>query len=67
MCIATVQWMNFAGNLVVFLVDFYLHFVCVCRKWKEIVDEWVKLKSPGYPGTAVMGNLNLRLRKFVRF
>ncbi|KAL3021014.1 hypothetical protein AAZX31_05G175400 [Glycine max] len=26
------------------------------RKWKEIVDEWVKLKSPGYPGTAVMAD-----------
>ena len=41
--------------------------MCVCRKWKEIVDEWVKLKAPGEPGTAVMGNLNLRLGKIIRF
>lgn len=26
------------------------------RKWKEIVDEWVKLKTPGEPGTVVMGD-----------
>ena len=26
------------------------------RKWKEIVDEWVKLKAPGEPGTAVMAD-----------
>ena len=32
-------------------------FFVICRKWKEIVDEWVKLKPQGGRDT-LMGNLD---------
>jgi hypothetical protein len=39
------------------LVEFVKIVIVMCRKWKEIVDEWVKLNPQGGKNT-LMGNLN---------
>jgi len=52
--------MNFAEHL-------FCYFMRLCRKWKEIIDEWVKLKTPGEASTTVMGKTSLYLGKFISF
>jgi hypothetical protein len=39
-------------------VEELLIWVCFVRKWKDIVDEWVKLNPPGgRTSSAVMGKI----------
>lgn len=43
---------------IVVLVEFLNAAFVICRKWKEIVDEWVRLNPQGGNNT-LMGNLNI--------